>query len=499
MDYSAIGGSFQNALGVELPRILGALLILIIGWTLAVVVRGGVRRLLAAARVNRRIAETTEQKVDLESGLSATAFWLIILITLIGVFNTLNLILASGPFEVLVKQVAVYLPRVVAGALLILVAWLAAVAVRAVVNRVLDTSGLDEKLSANAGMEPMSKTVGQRAFLAGDPAVRAERSSARFDLRGLLDPVQGDDGASSSTWCRTSSARAVIGFVGWLRGKGAARARDQFLASGRGRRRDGARQIWASIRRCQASRSLAGTIVFILVFVPTLIAALDALRIEAISRPATEMLDQAARGCAEPGCRGADPRGDLLRRQVRRRSCLGRLLSAAWASTRCRRSSASRASSRAARKPSRLVRGAGPVLRHAVRRRRGGEPARVHPGPRRRDDCSSGSAATVAPRRRRSWSSASGWPIVAHRRHSAAPSVSAFGGPGRGSRALPYWAWSSPWACARWASPTKSWNLAFLLTFGAVAIAVALSFGLGGREAAGKQMEYWLAKFRRSG
>ena len=40
-------------------------------------------------------------------------------------------------------------------------------------------------------------------------------------------------------------------------------------------------------------------------------------------------------------------------------------------------------------------------------------------------------------------------------------------------------------------------NLAFLLAFGAVAVAVALSFGLGGREAAGKQMEHWLAKFRK--
>ncbi len=40
-------------------------------------------------------------------------------------------------------------------------------------------------------------------------------------------------------------------------------------------------------------------------------------------------------------------------------------------------------------------------------------------------------------------------------------------------------------------------NLAFLLTFGAVAVAVALSFGLGGREAAGKQMEYWLSKLRK--
>jgi hypothetical protein len=42
-------------------------------------------------------------------------------------------------------------------------------------------------------------------------------------------------------------------------------------------------------------------------------------------------------------------------------------------------------------------------------------------------------------------------------------------------------------------------NLALLLTFGAVAVALALSFGLGGREAAGRQMGYWLAKFRKNG
>jgi Mechanosensitive ion channel, conserved TM helix len=39
-------------------------------------------------------------------------------------------------------------------------------------------------------------------------------------------------------------------------------------------------------------------------------------------------------------------------------------------------------------------------------------------------------------------------------------------------------------------------NMAFAFVFGAVAVAIALSFGLGGREAAGKQMEHWLAKLR---
>ncbi|MFA7172892.1 MAG: mechanosensitive ion channel [Kiritimatiellia bacterium] len=39
-------------------------------------------------------------------------------------------------------------------------------------------------------------------------------------------------------------------------------------------------------------------------------------------------------------------------------------------------------------------------------------------------------------------------------------------------------------------------NLAFMLTLGALAVTIALAFGLGGREAAGKQMEYWLRKLR---
>ena len=39
-------------------------------------------------------------------------------------------------------------------------------------------------------------------------------------------------------------------------------------------------------------------------------------------------------------------------------------------------------------------------------------------------------------------------------------------------------------------------NLAFGLTLGAVAVATALSFGLGGREAAGRQMEHWFSRLR---
>jgi hypothetical protein len=40
-------------------------------------------------------------------------------------------------------------------------------------------------------------------------------------------------------------------------------------------------------------------------------------------------------------------------------------------------------------------------------------------------------------------------------------------------------------------------ELAFALTLGSVAVAIALAFGLGGREAAGKHLEYLLAKLRK--
>lgn len=39
-------------------------------------------------------------------------------------------------------------------------------------------------------------------------------------------------------------------------------------------------------------------------------------------------------------------------------------------------------------------------------------------------------------------------------------------------------------------------NLAFGLIIGSVAVAVALAFGLGGREAAGKQVERWFETLR---
>jgi hypothetical protein len=189
MDLSGIGNSLELALRTQLPRILGAIAILVIGWIVAILVRAAIRRVLGAVQLNRRIASTTEQKLDLESGIATAVFWLVILITLIGVFNSLDLALASGPFEVMVKEIAVYVPHFVAGTVLLLIAWIAAVALRGIVNRVLDASGLDEKLSATAGMQAHARERRQHALLAG-PSPVPPGDTRRYNLGGLLDPVR---------------------------------------------------------------------------------------------------------------------------------------------------------------------------------------------------------------------------------------------------------------------------------------------------------------------
>ncbi len=487
MDFSAIGGSLQAALGEHLLRILGAVILLIIGWIVAVIVRAGVRRGLGMARLNARVAETTEQKVDLESGVAAGVFWLIILITLIGVFNSLNLALASGPFEVLVNQIAGYVPHLVAGTVLVLVAVLAATALRAIVNRVLDVTGLDEKISSGAGMAPMRKSVGNMLFwlviLLFLPAILDA-----YNLSGLLDPVKAMVSKALEMLPNVFAA-FVIGFAGWLIGKVLAGLVTNILVAAGADQAAHRLGLDIDVRVSQ----VVGTLVLIFVFIPALIAALDALRIEAIARPATDMLGKllaavpnivaaalilsvtyyVAKFAAGLLARLLTGIGfDALPEKLGLAGVLGsgvqpaRLVSMLvlfFAMLFATVEAANRLEFTQVRDVVTLfVKFGGDVLLGAVILTVGFWLANVaHNAIRRADTTRSEVLAKIA-------------------RFAILGLVIAMG-----LRAM--------------GIADDIVNLAFLLTFGAVAVAVALSFGFGGREAAGRQMEYWLAKLRKEG
>ena len=285
MDFSVLATSLQSTLGGQLPAIFGALGIIVVGWLVAVIARAGMRRILGLLKVDTRIEESTGQKVGVESGIAVGVFWLIILVTLVAVFDSLHLDRISNPFAQMVAQIIGYAPRLVAGTILVLLAWLIATLIQALVHRALAASTLGERLSKEAGMEPMSRTVANVLFwlviLLFVPSILAA-----FELRGLLEPVQQMLSRLLDMVPNVFGA-AVIGFVGWLVAKVLRGLVTNLLAAA------GADKMGSQIGLADAVKlsRLAGTIVFILVFVPTLIAALDALRVEAISRPATEMLE----------------------------------------------------------------------------------------------------------------------------------------------------------------------------------------------------------------
>jgi hypothetical protein len=284
MDYSELPTSLQNVLGENLPNILGALAILVIGWLFAVAARAGARRLLSLLGVNARIREGTDQSIDLENGIAVAAFWVILLVTVIAILNVLNLELASNPFQVLANEIFGYVPRLIAGSALVLTAWLVATLLRAGASKLLGKTKLDDSLSTQAGMEPMSKNAGNVLFwlviLLFIPAILGA-----FNLEGLLAPVQSMLNKVLVVIPDVFAA-VLIGFVGWLLAKVMRGLITNLLAASGIDRAGHAAGLDSSV---SLSR-VAGSLVFLFIFVPSLIGALDALNIEAISKPATEML-----------------------------------------------------------------------------------------------------------------------------------------------------------------------------------------------------------------
>jgi len=284
MDLTALSTAIQNTLGAQLPGILGAVGILVVGYILALVAKAAIRKLLSLAKLNAVLGNSLGKPFDIEGGIALAAFWFILLITLIGIFNILNLDQISGPFGDMMTQIMTYLPHLLAGVILLLVAWLIASMVKAIANRVLQASQWDEKLTEQAGMAPMGENVGNILFwlviLLFLPAVLGA-----FQLEGMLDPVRNmvDD---ILAMLPNIFASMVILAAGWLVAKILRGLVTNLLAA------VGADKLGeaAGLKDTIVLSRLVGLLVFILVFVPALIASLDALKITAISEPATDML-----------------------------------------------------------------------------------------------------------------------------------------------------------------------------------------------------------------
>jgi hypothetical protein len=484
MNTNALWDSLQSTLGSHIPQLLGALAIFVLGWLIAVVVRAAVRKSLGFIGVNHRFGKLTGTGVDIEGAVALGLFWVVILLTLVAVFNSLNLAIVSGPFSALATELFAYAPRLLGGLVLALVGWLVASVVRAVAQKLLDKSTLDEKLSEHADMAPMSEGLAGALFwlviLLFVPAVLGA-----LDMEGLLDPLRTMVTQTLSMLPNALGA-FIIGSVGWIVATVLRNLTTNLSRTAGVDKLGGQAGLAESVRLS----TVIGLLVFVAVFLPSLNAALDALKIEAISRPATDMLT-------------------LLMQGVPHLIAAGLILVVTW-----------------------LVASFASKLLASLLATLGFDtlPARIgmaHAFERTPASTAVGRVALFFAMLFASVEAASqlGFSQVS----DIVSTFIRFGGDillGSAILVIGFWLANVAYDAIDRASgaSTKGLarvgryailalviamglramgiaddivNLAFGLTLGAVAVAVALAFGLGGREAAGKMMEHWLAQLRR--
>jgi hypothetical protein len=291
---------FVSRIGSYLPNLLAAIAILIVGFIVARVIAAVIQGLLKRTEFDNRIAgwvsgrRSTESTIPIEKWVGTAVFWLIMVFVIIAFLNALQLSTVSAPLNSFLQQVFSYLPRVAGAAVLAGVAWVVATLAKAIVTRGIGRFNLDARLAEQTGEDPrtgfmLNETFGNALYwfilLFFLPLILGV-----LDLQGPLQPVQNLLDQILSALPRIVTA-VLIGVIGWFIAKIVRTIVTNFLAA------VGTDQVGRQIGLTQAGGGLSlsgllGTIVYVLVLVPTVIAALNALQIEAISAPAINMLNQ---------------------------------------------------------------------------------------------------------------------------------------------------------------------------------------------------------------
>jgi hypothetical protein len=285
-------------IATALPSLLFGLVILVVGYVVARIVAGILSRTLGRTRLDVRTAEaiglaTPGGPEAVRSVVARITFWIIMLFVLIGFFNMVGLPLVAEPLTRVADAIARIAPSLLHASLILAAAWILAGLLRLLVVRVLTRLDVERRFGhffVPEGGDPrgLAQALGNVIFylvllLAVSPFLAALGQSALVAplsemLRVLL------------SYLPNLAAAAVSVALGWV----VARILRQVvrnLLAGAGLDRAAERAGLAPATGGVRLSALLGTIVYFVVWIPFIIAGLDALKIEAISRPAINALD----------------------------------------------------------------------------------------------------------------------------------------------------------------------------------------------------------------
>ncbi|MGA6138090.1 mechanosensitive ion channel [Acinetobacter dispersus] len=266
--------------------IFAAVVILLVGWIVALVIAAGVKKLLQRLDTNHKLSTATGRTPNIENLVSKLVFWFVMILAVVGALNVLNISGVSDPFSNMVGRVLAYIPNLLAAVAVGFIGWIVARLVRAGLTNVLSRTELDEKLSGEVGVSSLSTNIGEIFYwlvlLLFLPIVLSI-----LGLTGLLIPVQNMVNEAIA-YLPNLFITGVIIFVGYILAK-IVRGIVEGLSNSLGLQAQ-AEKV-GLFKNSNVSKFL-GSFVFAIIIITTLIVAFEALGIQAISQPATAMLNQ---------------------------------------------------------------------------------------------------------------------------------------------------------------------------------------------------------------
>ena len=126
MDWSSVIQSFQNFFGTiigYLPNILAALVLLLLAWILAKVLRAGTRRLMRASGIDKRLGKgkdpQDESQYPVAQGAGTVVFWVVWILFILAILQVLGV---GGLFDsivVIFERIFAAIPHIIGAAVIL--------------------------------------------------------------------------------------------------------------------------------------------------------------------------------------------------------------------------------------------------------------------------------------------------------------------------------------------------------------------------------------------
>jgi len=289
-----------------LPGLIKAVLLLIVFWIIGGLAGAGVSKLLGMTNLDNRavrewgmeglLEDKKGGKRSLEQLFGAAVKWIIVLFGFIAFFNALDLQLVAKPLENVLSEIVGVLPNILKAFVILLVYWAMASIVRVGITKGLGALKFDDRAARIfPPREVKGKMLGPSALLARlvfyvilffglTPFLEA------LGQETLVQPLQ-DMLAKGLAFLPNVVGAAVLLLVGNIVATILREITTNFLAAA-GLDAGVAKLGFGKALGARKLSAITGSIVYFLVFIPILTAAVDSLQIKAISDPVTATLEK---------------------------------------------------------------------------------------------------------------------------------------------------------------------------------------------------------------